>query len=510
MKNTVIALTMSCLTGITYAQTMPLGIANGVPQPVTLTPQQVQQHMMDALGIKKLRPGKNADANAANPANYNEANANPCPVLPDALTTKAGKKITSAEQWISVRRPEIVADFEKEVYGQLPQNIPAVNWTVKITDREFIGRTPALVKQVIGTVDNSQYPAIEVNINMMLVVPTNVKGPVPVLMMFGMPSFPAPAQPNPADLEKINTAFKQLMIKNDPSLKEVFDRYPAYNPITRLAGPNPFVPPQGEPSPTEQLLAAGWGYCTIDPNSIQADNGPGLTKGIIGLVNKGQPRKPADWGALRAWAWGAARALDYLETDTLVNAKKVGIEGVSRYGKAALVTMAFEPRFAIGLIGSSGKGGTTLHRRVYGEAVENLTGGSSYWMAGNYMKYGAEEASFGRKTGCDLPVDSHELIALAAPRPLFISYGIPEKGDAHWLDQQGSWMATVAAGAVYKLLGAKDVGRSNDYLKEPMPPMLTGLLDGQLAWRQHDGGHTDAPNFKFFIPWANTMLGYSK
>ncbi|HMP94314.1 MAG TPA: hypothetical protein PKD90_15650, partial [Phnomibacter sp.] len=179
-------------------------------------------------------------------------------------------------------------------------------------------------------------------------------------------------------------------------------------------------------------------------------------------------------------------------------------------GKAALVTMAFEPRFAIGLIGSSGKGGTTLHRRVYGEAVENLTGGSSYWMAGNYMKYGAEEASFGRKTGCDLPVDSHELIALAAPRPLFISYGIPEKGDAHWLDQQGSWMATVAAGAVYKLLGAKDVGRSNDYLKEPMPPMLTGLLDGQLAWRQHDGGHTDAPNFKFFIPWANTMLGYSK
>jgi hypothetical protein len=227
-------------------------------------------------------------------------------------------------------------------------------------------------------------------------------------------------------------------------------------------------------------------------------------------VNKGQPRKPDDWGALRAWAWGAARGLDYLETDSLVDAKKVGIEGVSRYGKGALVTLAFEPRFAVGLIGSSGKGGATLHRRVFGEAVESLTGGEYYWMAGNYMKYGASEASFGAKTGCDLPVDSHELIALAAPRLTFISYGVPEKGDAKWLDQQGSYMATVAAGSVFKLLGAKDIGVSNNYLTEKMPPVLTGLLDGELAWRQHDGGHTDAPNFKFFIPWASKFLQYNR
>jgi hypothetical protein len=228
------------------------------------------------------------------------------------------------------------------------------------------------------------------------------------------------------------------------------------------------------------------------------------------LVNKGQPRKPDDWGALRAWAWGAARGLDYLETDTFVDAKRVGIEGVSRFGKAALVTLAFEQRFAVGLIGSSGKGGATLHRRVFGEAVESLTGGEYYWMSGNYMKYGASEASFGSKTGCDLPVDSHELIALAAPRLAFISYGIPEKGDSKWLDQTGSYMATVAAGSVYKLLGAKDLRVSNDYLTEKMPPVLTGLLDGELAWRQHDGGHTDAPNFKYFIPWANKFLKYER
>lgn len=389
-----------------------------------------------------------------------------------------------------------------------------MTWTVKVTDREFVNRIPVVAKMLVGHVDNSSYPLINVDINMMLVVPRNVKGPVPVLMMFsGRPSFPAPAQPFPDDMEKINDAFKEMMIKNDPGLKEIFDRYPAYSPITRLPGPGFFAPPipDDQLTPQERLLAAGWGYVTLETNSIQADNGAGLTRGIIGLVNKGQPRKPDDWGSLRAWAWGAARGLDYLETDPLVDAKKVGIEGVSRYGKAALVTLAFEPRFAVGLIGSSGKGGATLERRVFGEAVESLTGSGEYhWMCGNYLKYGAEESSFGKKTGCDLTVDSHELIALCAPRLTFISYGVPEKGDAHWLDHEGSYMATVAAGVVYKLLGEKDLGVSNDYMKEKMPPVLTGLLDGQLAWRQHDDGHTDAPNYKYFIPWASKFLNYEK
>jgi hypothetical protein len=346
---------------------------------------------------------------------------------------------------------------------------------------------------------------------MMLVLPVNVKGPVPVLMMFGRPSFPSPAQPSAENMEKINAAFKEMLTKSTPEMKEIFEQYPAYNPITRLPGANFFAPATNGDSPsTEQLLAAGWGYATIDPASIQADNGAGITRGIIGLVNKGQPRKPEDWGALRAWAWGAARGLDYLETDPLVDSKKVGIEGVSRYGKAALVTLAFEPRFEVGLIGSSGKGGTTLHRRVFGEAVETLTGGEYYWMAGNYMKYGASDSSFGAKTACDLPVDSHELIALCAPRFTFISYGIPEKGDSKWLDQQGSYMATVAAGSVFKLLGVKDIGVSNDYMTEKMPPVLTNILDGELAWRQHDGGHTDAPNFQFFIPWASKLFKYNR
>ncbi len=475
-------------------------------KPVTFTTEQDHANMMQQLGIKKLRPGPSGNESAPNHANYDEALANPFPVLPDALTLKNGKKVTTADQWWKQRRAEIAAALEDEVYGHLPNNIPAVTWTVTITDREFVGRTPVIAKQVIGHADNSAYPLINVNITMIVVVPANAKGPVPVLMMFGRPVFPAPAQPSPENMDKINKAFKEMLIKSNPDMKAIFDLYPAYTPVTRLPGPDFFAPRPAELPPTEQLLEAGWGYALIDPASIQADNGAGLTRGIIGLTNKGQPRKPTQWGALRAWAWGAARALDYLETDTTVDAKNVGIEGVSRYGKAALVTLAFEQRFAMGLIGSSGKGGTTLHRRVWGEAVESLTGGGYYWMAGNYMKYGASESSFGAMNASNLTVDQHELIAMCAPRLCFISYGIPEKGDAKWLDHQGSYMAAVAAGTVYKLLGVKDLGVSNDYQKEKMPAVNVDMLDGRLAWRQHEGGHTDAPNMKHFIRWADKWM----
>jgi hypothetical protein len=484
------------------------------PRLFTFTAQQDHDYLKQLMGIKKLRPGRNGNEKAPDHANYDESHANPCPTLPDALTLNNGKKVNDADIWWKERRPELLVEFEREVYGRLPKRIPKVSWMVKAVDKEMVNRIPVVAKMLVGHVDNSDYPLINVDINMMLVVPANAKGPVPVLMMFGgRPSFPAPAQPSPEEMDKLNAAFKDMMIKSDPSLKVIFDKYPAYQPVTRLASPNFFAPPKADAdlTPQERLLAGGWGYCIIETNSIQADNGAGLTRGIIGLCNQGQPRKPEDWGSLRAWAWGAARGLDYLETDPLVDAKKVGIEGVSRYGKAALVTMAFEPRFAVGLIGSSGKGGAALHRRDFGEAVENLSGAGEYhWMAGNYLKYATEESSFGRKTGCDLSVDSHELIALCAPRPLFISYGIPEKGDAKWLDQTGSYMATIAAGSVYKLLGAKDLGRSNDYITEKMPPVLEGLLDGELAWRQHDGGHTDAPNFSHFISWANRVLKYEK
>jgi len=489
-------------------------VAQTAPPPVTFTADQDHQNMMDQLGIKALRPGPSGDEKAPNHANYDESLANPYPNLPDPLTLKNGQKVTTPEMWWKERRPEIVEDFEREVYGRVPKNVPRVTWTVKVTDHELIGFTPVIAKQLVGHVDNSSYEAINVDIEMTEVLPANAKGPVPVLMMFGRAALPNPAQPNPEDMAKLNAALKALLIEKDPSLADVFKKYPAYdelNPLPPAFGftsPRPFAMGSStDPWPIQQLIAAGWGCVTINPASIQADNGAGLTRGIIGLVNKGQPRKPDDWGALRAWAWGAARGLDYLETDPAIDAKHVGIEGVSRYGKAALVTEAFETRFQMGLIGSSGEGGAKLNRRNFGEAVESLTGGEYYWMAGNFIKYGASEASFGSKNAGDIPVDSHELIALCAPRWVFISYGLPAEGDARWLDQQGSYMATVAAQPVFKLLGARGLGVSDDYNHATMPPVLHGLTDGELAWRQHDGGHTDGPNVKYFIQWADKLMG---
>jgi hypothetical protein len=427
--------------------------------------------MMDQLGIKALRPGPSGTETAPNHANYDEATANPYPNLPDVLMLKNGKKVTTAEMWWNQRRPEIVEDFDREVLGRVPKNVPKVTWTVTDTVNAMIGSHPVIGKQLVGHVDNTSYPAISVDIQMTLVTPADAAGPVPVMMMFGGGGLPGAAG----------------------------GRGGRGAPAAGADAPS-----------TEQLIADGWGYASINPASIQADNGAGLTKGIIGLVNKGQARKPDDWGSLRAWGWGAARGLDYLETEKAVDARKVGIEGVSRYGKAALVTMAYDTRFALVLVGSSGEGGAKLHRRNWGEAVENLTGAGEYhWMAGNFLKYGASDASFGSKNPGDIPVDAHELIALCAPRLTFISYGVPEKGDAKWLDHQGSYMAAVAAGPVFKLLGAKDLGTSDNYHTEKMPAVNVGLLDGQLAWRQHDGGHTDGPNWKYFIPWADKFLKHT-
>jgi hypothetical protein len=419
-----------------------------------VTTEDDHRAMMKQLGIETLRPGANPnDPQAPNAVNYDEAKANPWPTLPDPLVTKKGERVTNGEMWWKVRRLEIVEDFDREVYGRVPVNAPTVKWEVVSTTEEKVGDTPVVTKKLVGRVGNSAYPAIEVNIDLTLTTPAEAKGPVPVMMEFGWVFPPGFRRPN--------------------------------------------RPPPPGPTWQEQLLERGWGYAILIPTSIQADNGAGLTKGVIGLANKGQFRKPDDWGALRAWAWGASRALDYLESDPAVDAKRVGIEGLSRYGKAALVTMAYDPRFAVGFIGSSGEGGAKLHRRRFGELVENLTGAGGYhWMAGNFLQYG------GPLTANDLPVDAHELIALCAPRPVFISYGAATGtgAEGQWVDQRGSFMAAVAAGPVYRLLGKKDLGTSE------FPPVETALVDCELAWRQHSGGHTTGPNWPTFLDWAERYM----
>jgi (4-O-methyl)-D-glucuronate---lignin esterase len=423
------------------------------PNPTQLASQADRQRMMDLLHITSLREGANgSNPQAPNYANYDESKANPYPDLPDPLVMKNGKKVTTAKMWWEKRRPEIVEDFDREIYGRMPKVTPAVKWEIVKTTNELNGDVPVITKQLIGHVDNSSYPQITVDIQLSLSTPANAARPVPVIMEFGYNFGPARAG---------------------------------------RGGPPPAAP--AGPTWQQQVLAKGWGYASLTPTSIQADNGAGLTQGIIGLVNKGEPRKPDDWGALRAWAWGASRALDYFETDKAVDAKHVGIEGHSRYGKATAVTLAYDQRFAVAFVSSSGEGGLKLNRRNWGELVENVAAVNEYhWMAGNFLKYA------GPLHWNDLPVDSHELVALCAPRPVFISAGATN-GDG-WVDAKGMFLAGAYAGPVYRLLGKKDMGTTE------FPPIETALVDGDVAFRQHSSGHTPGPNWPTFIAFAERYL----
>lgn len=421
--------------------------------PVALTAEQDHARTMALLGISSLRPGRNGmNPKAADYANVDEAKANPYPEIPDVLTFANGKPVKSARDWTK-RRKEIVELLDREIYGRTPKRTPKVTWEVVSTERGTNGDVPIVTKRLVGHVDNAIDTDIHVDIRMTLSTPAEAKGKVPVILEFGFMFPPGAARPG---------------------------------------APRPPAP-QG-PTWQQQLLAKGWGYAVMDPTSVQADNGAGLTQGIIGLVNHGQPRKIDDWGALKAWAWGASRALDYFETDSAVDAKRVGIEGISRYGKAALVTMAYEPRFAIAFVGSSGQGGAKIWRRDFGETVENLAASGEYhWMAGNYLKYA------GPLTPKDMPVDAHELIALCAPRPVFVGVGSLNV-EGIWIDPTGTFMATSLASPVYRLLGAKGLSTGQ------MPPEGTPLIDGDLAFSQHHGGHTNGPNWPTFIEFASRYL----
>jgi hypothetical protein len=410
------------------------------------------QQMLDQLHVSSLRPGP-ANHRDAPPPNFDESKANPYPHLPDPLLLDNGKKVTTAKMWWQQRRPQIVEVFDREVYGRVPPQTPKVTWEVASTTHETAGNYPVITKQLIGHVDNSAYPLIAVNIRLTLTTPANAAGPVPIILKFSSSAAPPPTTTHPTS--------------------------PAPAPLWE-----------------QQILAKGWGFALLSTASIQPENGAGLRSGIIGLVNKGQFRKPDDWGALRAWAWGADRAMDYFETDSSVDAEQVGLEGHSRDGKAALITMAYDQRFAIAYVSSSGTGGAKLLRRNFGEPIEDLAAEREYhWMAGNFLKYA------GPLTPNDLPVDAHELIALCAPRPVFISggatIGSPNDDAA---DPPGSFMAAIAAGPVYRLLGKKDLGVTT------LPPIGTPLIDGDLAFRQHTEGHTDAPNWPTFLTFASRYL----
>src|SRR5262245_37325885 len=218
---------------------------NSFKLPVDLTAEQDHRRLLDLLHITSLRPGVNG--NAPNAANYDEAKANPYPVLPDPLRLKNGKRVTTAKMWWEQRRAEIVEDFDREIYGRVPTNVPRVEWEVIAETREVKYDIPVISKRIVGHVDNSSYPLVNVDVQLSLTTPANAVGPVPVIM--------------------------ELSFVFAPGF-----RFPAG-----------VQPPDG-PTWQARVLSQGWGYASLIPTSVQADNGAGLTQGIIGLVNKGRSR----------------------------------------------------------------------------------------------------------------------------------------------------------------------------------------------------------------------------
>jgi (4-O-methyl)-D-glucuronate---lignin esterase len=369
--------------------------------------------------------------------NYDLASADRYPI-PDVLTLKNGARVTDDETWWNKRRPEILGDFQSEIYGRIPAHTPSVTWEVTGTEKGAPGAA-ATLKHIVGRIDNSGYPAASPSIDIALWIPANAAGPVPVMVVA------------------------------------------SWNTTGRGFGP----PPSG-PTAMEQVIAHGWGYALVNTYAIQADSGGGLNVGIIGLVNRGESRKPDDWGALAAWSWGLSRAIDYFETDRDVDAKRLGIEGHSRWGKEALLAAALDSRWAIVYSSCSGECGAKLHRHDVGESVDNVCGSGEYhWMAGNFLKYAGHWDQ--------LPVDQHELIALVAPRPVFITGGTQDL----WSDPVGEFKACVAAGPVYRLLGRKDLGTSE------LPAPDAALVSGDIGFRLHAGGHTDLPDWPVFLKFAD-------
>jgi hypothetical protein len=312
-------------------------------------------------------------------------------------------------------------------------------------------------RTIVGHIDASSYPQAAPEIDLTLTLPANAAGPVPVIVMIG------------GGVPRRNGG---PGVTPTPVPDAVLAHLPA------------------GPSPQEQILARGWGYATYKPTSVQPDNSGGLSQGIIGLMSKGAPRDgPDQWGALSAWAWGLSRTIDYLEADKGVDARRLGVEGNSRWGKTALWAAALDPRWAIAYVSCSGEGGAKPFRRNYGETTDDIA--ASHWMAAGFRRFGGHWN--------DIPVDSNELIALVAPRPVFVNGATQDP----WSDPRGEFMAVVGAGPVYRLLGKADVGATE------MPAPNVALISGDLGFREHIGFHSDLHDWPTFLDFASRYFGAS-
>jgi hypothetical protein len=382
------------------------------------------------------------------PVNYDEARVGNY-TLPDPLLLANGKPVRDAKTWNEKRRAEIVRLFEENQYGRSPGRPSAMSFDV------FDKGTPALDGKATRRQVTIYFSADKAGprMDLLVYVPANAAGPVPLLLNLGFSA--------------------NSSTVNDPGVKvgEVWGRDKKKIPAGQ--GMN-----FGRVN-VARLLDAGFGFATVYYGDIDPDFLGGLPLGVRALYLKPGQTEPApdEWGSIAAWAWGLSRAMDYLETDKGVDAKRVAIMGVSRLGKTVMWAGAHDPRIALVIASCSGEGGAALSRRNYGETIAHLTEATRYpyQFAANYAKFAARVDQF--------PVDAHMLVALIAPRPLLLQTGDKD----FWSDPKGEFLAAVAAGPVYQLLGKQ--GLDTDQMPAAGVPVLH-----TIGYYMHAGGHGTIPS----------------
>jgi hypothetical protein len=386
-----------------------------------------------AAGQQQTNLGADANGNprrlaikTGHVSNYDEAKVPPY-TLPDPLQMSDGMPVRDARTWTTKRRGEILRAYETEIFGRVPAAAPRVEWSVTHVEQGARDGT-ALFKGVTGTIGRAPDAP---RINIQLYTPAPPRGRAPVILLVNFGGGPT-EQPMGARL----------------------------------------LPP-GDPPVASEILAKGWGYAMVRYQDIQPDRAGAWAEGVVGatLAGKKPQPDPDEWGAISAWSWGVSRIVDYLERDPNVDGKRIALFGHSRLGKTALWASALDTRIAAVYSSCSGEMGAALARRDWGETVDDMAQNFPWQFAGNFQKWP------GRWN--DMPVDAHMLIALSAPRPVFITGGTTDQ----WSDPVGEFKAEVAAGPVYRLFGKKDLGTST------LPPLDTPLTAGELGWHYHTGGH---------------------
>ena len=416
------------------------------------------------LGVAAL-----TDVRAQDDVNYDEA-AVPAYTLPDPLVLEDGTPVESADVWRDKRRPELVRLFEEHVYGEVPGPPEGMRFEVTSEDTAALGGMATRREVTIHFTADAQADSTAPKLDLLLYIPNNTPRPVPAFLglnFFGNHSI------HPDSAIALPTSWS--------AEREGFG---VENNRATEAGRGV----RASRWPVERILSRGYALATAYYGDLDPDYDDGFQNGVHPLFREMGVAEDQQ-SAMSAWAWGLSRALDYLETDPDVDAKRVAVIGHSRLGKAALWAGAHDERFALVVSNDSGAGGAALARRRYGERVAHLNNRFPHWFADAYARYDEDESA--------MPIDQHQLVALVAPRPVYVASAQEDR----WADPHGEFLSARHAGPVYRLLGAD--GLPADSMPAPNRP----VLDGTVGYHLRTGGH-DLTTYDWdrFMDFANRHL----